>query len=72
MEQLVQAGLRITQGEDKVKQAVGEAFQGILSVKDVIGSALETVSRAALAWTSICFAMQVSQSPGFRSCTLTS
>jgi hypothetical protein len=43
-----------------VKQAVGEVMQGVLSMKDIIGSALQTVPQAALAWTGVCFAMQAS------------
>ncbi|RYP43376.1 hypothetical protein DL768_009953 [Monosporascus sp. mg162] len=35
MEQLAQAGLKKTEGEDKVKQAVGEVLQGVLAVKDI-------------------------------------
>jgi hypothetical protein len=59
MEELVQAGLKKTEGEDKVKQVIGEALQGVLSVKDIIGSALQPVPQAALAWTGVCFALQV-------------
>jgi len=59
MEELVQAGLKKTEGEDKVKQVIGEAMQGVLSVKDIIGSALQPVPQAALAWTGVCFALQV-------------
>jgi hypothetical protein len=59
MEQLVQAGLKKTERESKMKQTVGAALQGLLSLKDLIGSALETIPQAALAWTGVCFAMQV-------------
>lgn len=59
MERLVQAGLKKTEWESKKKQAVGAALQGLLSLKDLIGSALETMPQAALAWTGVCFAMQV-------------
>ena len=50
MSQLVEAGLRKTAGEDKVKQVIGEAMQGVLNVKDMIGWALQPVPQAALAW----------------------
>jgi len=63
MSQLVEAGLRKTAGEDKVKQAIGGAMLGILNVKDMIGSALQPVPQAALAWTGVCFALQVSLPP---------
>jgi hypothetical protein len=59
MSQLVEAGLRKTAGEDKVKQVIGEAMQGVLNVKDMIGWALQPVPQAALAWTGVCFALQV-------------
>lgn len=62
MERLVQAGLKKTEWESKKKQTVGTvgaALQGLLSLKDLIGSALETMPQAALAWTGVCFAIQV-------------
>ena len=59
MEQLVQAGLKKTEWESKKKQTVGAALQGPLALKDLIGSALETMPQAALAWAGVCFAMQV-------------
>jgi len=34
MSRLVEVGLRKTASEDKVKQAIGEAMQGVLNVKD--------------------------------------
>jgi hypothetical protein len=63
MSQLVEVGLRKTASEDKVKQAIGEAMQGVLNVKDVIGLALQPMPQAALAWTSVCLALQVSLLP---------
>ena len=63
MEELVQAGLKKTEGEDKVKQVIGRAMQGVLSVKDIIGSALQPVPQAAIAWAGVCFALQVSFLP---------
>ena len=63
MEELVQTGLKKTEGEDKVKQAIGGAMQGVLSVKDIIGSALQPVPQAAIAWAGVCFALQVSSLP---------
>jgi hypothetical protein len=59
MEWLVQAGLGKTERESNIKQTVGAALQGVLSLKDLIGSALQTTPQAALAWTGVCFAMQV-------------
>ena len=59
MEQLIQARLEKTEREYKFKQAVGEVMQHILSVKDAVSSALQAVPQAALAWTGVCFALQV-------------
>jgi hypothetical protein len=59
MGQLVQAGLKKTEWESKMKQTGGATLQGLLSLKDLIGSALETIPQAALAWTGVCFTMQV-------------
>jgi len=59
MELLIQAGLKKIERESEMKQTVGAALQGLLSLKDLIGSALETIPQAALAWTGVCFAMQV-------------
>ncbi|KAH0536101.1 hypothetical protein FGG08_006987, partial [Glutinoglossum americanum] len=53
MERLVQVGLRKIEGEDKVKQAVGEVLQGVLAVKDIVSLAVQTVPQAALAWTEV-------------------
>ncbi|KAI9767962.1 MAG: hypothetical protein M1840_005274 [Geoglossum simile] len=63
MEQLVQAGLKKTEGEDKVKQAVGEVLQGILVVKDVVSLAIQTVPQAALAWAGVCLSLQIFVNP---------
>ena len=59
MERLVQAGLEKTERESKMKQTVGAALQGLLSLKEQISSALQAIPQAALAWTGVCFAMQV-------------
>lgn len=45
--------------EEKFKQAAGEVMQGILSVKDGVSLELQAVPQAALALTSIYFALQV-------------
>ena len=60
MKQLVDAGLRKTEREANVKHGIGEAVQVVLSAKDMISSAIQAVPQAALAWTGVCFALQVS------------
>jgi N-terminal domain of NWD NACHT-NTPase len=56
---LVQVGLKKTEGTAKVKQGIRETVNVILSAKEIIGSAVQTVPQAALAWTGVCFALQV-------------
>lgn len=63
MERLVQAGLKKTDREDKLKRDIGGAMQGVLSLKDIIGSALQPMPQAAIVWTGVCFALQVSLFP---------
>ena len=63
MSQLVQAGLKKTETEAKVKQGIGNAMQVVLSAKDIISSAIQTVPQAALAWTGVCFALQILLNP---------
>lgn len=62
MRWLAQSGLDKNELEHKFKQYVGVTLQGVLSMKDVVGSALQAMPQAALAWTGVCFAMQVSLS----------
>ena len=59
---LIQAGLKKTESVVKVKHGIGEVVDVILSAKDIIGSAVQMVPQAALAWTGVCFALQVSVS----------
>lgn len=60
MDKLIQSGLARTEKEAKVKQSIGEVMQMVLSVKDVVSSAVQAMPQAALAWTGVCFALQVS------------
>jgi hypothetical protein len=62
MSQLIQAGLKKTERQAKVKQGVGEAMQVVLSAKETIGSAIQSMPQAALAWAGVCLALQVSLS----------
>ncbi|KAF7502487.1 hypothetical protein GJ744_005664 [Endocarpon pusillum] len=63
MEQLAQAGLKKTEGEGKAKQAVGEVLQGVLAVKDFVSLVTQIMPQAALAWTGVCFAVQIFVNP---------
>ena len=57
---LVQAGLKKTESVVKVKHGIGEVVDVILPAKNIIDLAVQTVPQAALAWTGVCFALQVS------------
>ena len=59
---LVQAGLKKTESVVKAKHGIGEVVDVILSAKNIIELAVQTVPQAALAWTGVCFALQVSVS----------
>ena len=64
MNLLIQTGLARTEKEAKVKQSVGEVMQKISLMKDVVSFAVQAMPQAALAWTGVCFALQVN--PNFR------
>jgi len=63
MSQLVQKGLKKTEKEAKVKQGIGNAMQVALGANDIITSAVQSCPQAALAWTGVTLALQVSLSP---------
>lgn len=60
MTQLIHAGLDKTAGEAKAKEAVSVAVGVVLLAKDIISSAITAVPQAALAWTGVCVALEVS------------
>ena len=60
MDRLLNTGLDKTERLAKVEKNIGVAINIVLSVKEAIGSALQPVPIAALAWTGICVALQVS------------
>lgn len=64
MTQLVNAGLAKTEREAKVKEGCSEVVDVILSVKNIISTAIQAVPQAALAWTGICIALEVRLSGG--------
>lgn len=57
---LLNAGLDKTQKLAKVEKNIGDAINIALSVKEAIGTVLQAVLIAALAWTGICVALQAS------------
>jgi hypothetical protein len=64
MHKLAQAGLKKTEKEAKAKQTIGDALQVVLSAKNIISSAVEARPQASLAWTGVCFALQILVNPG--------
>ena len=60
MNQLLRRGLDGTAKWDKAEGNMAVAVNVMLSVKDTVGTALSAAPVAALAWTGICVAMQVS------------
>ncbi|KAK3946807.1 hypothetical protein QBC32DRAFT_387713 [Pseudoneurospora amorphoporcata] len=63
MTQLINAGLTKTEREAKVKENCGEAVDVVLSAKNIISAAIQTVPQAALAWTGICIALEMLANP---------
>jgi len=63
MRKLAQAGLKKTEKEAKAKQKIGNAMQVVLSAKDIVSSAVQAMPQAALAWTGVCFALQILLNP---------
>ena len=64
MIQLINAGLAKTEREAKVKESCGEVMDVVLSVKNIISTAIQAAPQAALAWTGICIALEVHLSGG--------
>lgn len=59
MNQLVTSGLAKIKRETKIKESLDKGVQVVLSAKDIISSAIQTVPQAALAWTGVCVALEV-------------
>ena len=59
MSQLIQIGLKKIKREDEAKQDIGDAMKFVLSGKDMIDLAVQTIPQAALAWAGVCLALQV-------------
>ena len=60
MDRLLDIGLEKTAKLAKVEKKLGDAMKIVISVKDSVGSSLQAVPVAAIAWTGICVALQVS------------
>ena len=62
MENLLKVGLERTAKLSKVERGIGRAISVVTSVKSAIGSGLSAVPVAAVVWTSVCVALEVSRS----------
>jgi hypothetical protein len=60
MEDLLNIGLDKTAKLAKAEGKIDDVLKIVLSVKDAIGSGLQAVPIAAIAWTGICVALEVS------------
>jgi hypothetical protein len=63
MDELLEVGLEKTEALAKAESNIGSTVKVVLSVKDAIGSALQPVVIAALAWTGVSFALLVCYVP---------
>jgi N-terminal domain of NWD NACHT-NTPase len=71
MEDLLNTGLDNTAKQAKAAKKIGDAMKIVLSVKEAIGSGLQAVPIAALTWTGICVALEVSVPSQIQLLTLT-
>jgi N-terminal domain of NWD NACHT-NTPase len=71
MENLLNTGLDNTAKLAKAEKKIGDAMKIVLSVKEAIGSGLQAVPIAALTWTGICVALEVSVPSQIQLLTLT-
>ncbi|KAL7894786.1 WD40-repeat-containing domain protein [Trichoderma sp. SZMC 28014] len=59
MNQLITSGLVKIKRETEIKDSLDKGVQVILSAKDIISSAIQTVPQAALAWAGVCVALEL-------------
>jgi len=63
MDRLLNTGLDKTARLVHAEKKIGDAINIVLSVKEAVGSALQAVPIAAVAWTAVCVALQASSPP---------
>lgn len=68
LKKLVSDGQKKIETSSKIKMAVGDVAQFILSAKGMIDLAVQSIPQAALPWAGVCIGLQVSshRSPLFR------
>lgn len=63
MERLAQAELDKAVKRDGAKKAASQVIQVVLAINAVVKEALQTLPPGVLAWTGVCFSLQVSHVP---------
>lgn len=63
MQRVVKAGLERTEKEARIWEGAGAAVDFVLNAKSIIDAAVQAVPQAALAWTGVSIALQVSHQP---------
>jgi hypothetical protein len=59
MQQLVELSLHTTEMDANFKQKIGDGLQAAMRVKEIIDKAVQASPEAAIAWVSVCFALEV-------------
>ncbi|KAH0525816.1 hypothetical protein TsFJ059_009229 [Trichoderma semiorbis] len=62
MNELIRVGLDKTAREAKVKDGLGAAMGIVLSLKDMVSTAIAAVPQASIAWSGVCVALGVLES----------
>lgn len=65
MRRLIDAGLERTKREALVKKHIGAVSEVVLAARGVVSKAIEAMPQAALAWTGVCVALEVSPSRSY-------
>lgn len=60
MRQLVEYGLRRTEGNAETKRGMEESIQSVMAVKDCVDKAVHASPEAAIPWVGVCIALEVS------------
>jgi len=59
MQILVELGLSRTEKHARDTQRVGDGMQAVLTIKELVGKAVQASPQAAIAWVGVCFALEV-------------
>jgi hypothetical protein len=59
MQKLAELGLSRTEKYAKATQRVGDGMQAALTLKEIVGKAVQASPETAFAWVGVCFALEV-------------